>query len=215
MFSYLVIIFLINFNIFASILLETGKKSQYCFYKVVNPGDSLHLSFVITGENEEKVNAVLVDSTNRVVYETHNSDSGDFKIDVNEPNDYKLCFIPLMTNLYYISFEFFSNFEKGHTLDMAKDENFHEMKKDVADISLMFEEMEKNIRFIMDRRNRHTLIIHDIGQSIRHISYFKILVVILVSLLQVFLIQRLFAGQKSSSMNYSSRGLFEMGGVSL
>jgi hypothetical protein len=101
---------------------------------------------------------------------------------------------------------------------MAKDENLHEMKKDVSDITLMFEEMEKNVKFIMDRRNKHSAVITDIGYSIRHITYLKIAVVILVSLLQVFLIHRFFGGSKKTSMSYSGAthaGIFEMGASSL
>jgi hypothetical protein len=205
---------LVNLQMFSGILIETGKQEQYCFYKNVDQSDKIHLSFVVSGDNEEKVNVVLVDDHDNILHQAHGADHGDFKGEAKSSGVHKLCFLPMNSNNYYISFEFFSEFEKGHTLNMAKDENLHDMKKDMGDITLMFEEMETNVKFIMDRRNKHTQIVSEISSSIRHISYLKILVVILVSLLQVFLIHRFFGGAKKSSVSYGNN-LFEMSGSSL
>lgn len=204
----------INVNLISSLLVETGKKERYCFYKMVDELDKVHVSFVISGDNEEKVNALLTDEQNNIIYEQHNASEGDFKGEIKSSGTHRLCFIPQQTNNYYVSFEFFTEFEKGHTMNMAKDENLHEMKKDMSDITLMFEEMETNVKFIMDRRNKHTQIVGDITNSIRQISYLKIVVVILVSLLQVFLINRFFGGAKRSSVSYGS-SVFEMSGSGL
>jgi hypothetical protein len=198
-----------------SVLIETGKRSTYCFHKEFHSGDSMHVSYVVSGENEEKVSAILMDPNGAKLFEKHESDGADNKYEIQQSGNYKLCFYPQGTASYYISFEFFSVFEKGHTLDMAKDSNIGAMKKDVNDITLMFEEMEKNIKFIMDRRNKHTMVMNDIGSSIKHISYFKIIIVVLVSALQVFLISRFLGGSKKSSAGYSTNGLFEMSGSSL
>jgi hypothetical protein len=198
-----------------SVLIETGKRSNYCIHKEFHEGDTMHASYVISGENEEKVSAILQDPNGGKLFEKHESDGADNKYDVKLSGNYKLCFYTQGSSSYYISFEFYSVFEKGHTLDMAKDANIDLMKKDVNDITLMFEEMEKNIKFIMDRRNKHTMVLNDIGSSIKHISYFKILVVVLVSLLQVFLINRFLGGSKKASAGYSTNGLFEMSGSSL
>ena len=198
----------------SSLLIETGKKQSYCFYKRVDSSDELHASFVVSGENEEKVNAILYKPNGGVLFESHNSDGHDQKFQIEEVGDYKFCFFPHGTNSYYISFEFFTLYEKGHTLNLAKDENIHDMKKDVTQMSLMFEEMEKNIKFIMDRRNKHTMVMNEIGSAIKHISYFKMVVIILVSLLQIFLISKFMGGSsKKSSVGYSTNGLFEMTGA--
>src|SRR5690349_9998157 len=109
----LIVILFINFQIFSSILIETGKKDKYCFYKHIDGGDTLQLSYVITGENEEKVNCVLT-RDNTVVFHHEASDNGDHKEEVKQGGLYKVCFLPLNANPYYVSFEFFTNFEKGH-----------------------------------------------------------------------------------------------------
>ena len=70
------------------------------------------------------------------------------------------------------------------------------MKSDVVAISDTFEEIEKNIRFIMDRRNSHTNIINDIISAIKQMTIFKIFIIIAVSLMQIFLIKNFLKGNK-------------------
>ncbi len=64
------------------------------------------------------------------------------------------------------------------------------MNSEVSKISEIFEEMEKNIRFIMDRRTKHTDIMHNVVGSIRNLSLLKIFLILCISFIQVFLIKR-------------------------
>lgn len=210
-----IILFFQMISLSNSILIETTGKPQYCFHKNIDAGDTLYLSYVISGENEEKVNCAITHNGN-VFYHQENSEGADFKQEIRSSGIYTLCFHPTNDGSYYISFEFFTNFEKGHTLDMAKDENLHEMKKDVSDISLMFEQIEKNVKFVMDRRKKHSDVLHDMGKQIRHINYAKILVILMVSLLQIFLIQRFFSGgKKTASYGSAPQSMFDVGSEKL
>ena len=80
-------------------------------------------------------------------------------------------------------------------------ENIHNLKSDVNKISDIFEEMEKNIRFIMDRRTKHTDVMHNIVGSIRNLSMFKVFLILCVSFIQVFLIKRFMGNNKVVSNN--------------
>jgi hypothetical protein len=64
------------------------------------------------------------------------------------------------------------------------------LNSEVSKISEIFEEMEKNIRFIMDRRTKHTDIMHNVVGSIRNLSLLKIFLILCISFIQVFLIKR-------------------------
>jgi hypothetical protein len=75
------------------------------------------------------------------------------------------------------------------------------MKKDVTEIAILFEDMENNIRFIMDRRNKHYQIIVDIIESVKNITGVKIIVVCIISLLQIFLIRKFFNNSKKIGLN--------------
>lgn len=87
------------------------------------------------------------------------------------------------------------------------------MKRDVVDISETFEEIEKNIRFVMDRRNSHTGIINDIISSIQQMTFFKIAIVVVVSLMQVFLIKRFLASGRK--ITYGGQNEFYGGNIGL
>lgn len=56
--------------------------------------------------------------------------------------------------------------------------------------------MEKNIRFIMDRRTKHTEIMHNVVGSIRNLSLLKIFLILIISFIQVFLIKRFMGSGK-------------------
>ena len=75
------------------------------------------------------------------------------------------------------------------------------MKSDVSKISEIFEDMEKNIRFIMDRRTKHTEVMQNIVGSIRNLSLFKIFLILCVSFIQVFLIKKFMGNSKVVSNN--------------
>jgi hypothetical protein len=200
---------------YLSIIVETdGKRDLYCFTKFVEEGDILNLSYVVTGdENSEKVNAFIKDDDEITIYNTIQESDGNYSATIKKAGKHKVCFSSLERKEYYISFEFFTNNEKGHTLDLAKDSNLHDLKKDTAEIALMFEQIEKNTRFIMDRRNKHTEIIKEIIGYISNMSYLKIFIVILVSLLQVFLIQRFYGGSDKRSTGYKPSSIYDMQGL--
>jgi hypothetical protein len=199
---FLYIIF-INIHIYFSILIETyGKKHKYCFYKYIDQTDNINLSYIISGENEEKVSSFLK-YKEEILYHQENKSTGEYRADAKETGTYELCFMPHSKDNYYISFEFFTNYEKGLIHEIAKDESLHYMKKELNTVSLIFEEMEKNIKYITDRRNKHTDVINDIVQQIRNISFLKIIVIVLVSIMQVIIIHRFSSGKKTYNYNFS------------
>jgi hypothetical protein len=73
------------------------------------------------------------------------------------------------------------------------------MKAEVNKISEVFEDLEKNIRFIMDRRTKHTEVMQNIVGSIRNLSLFKIFLILCVSFIQVFLIKKFMGNNKVGS----------------
>jgi hypothetical protein len=73
------------------------------------------------------------------------------------------------------------------------------MKRDVTELSLMFEEMEKNVRFTMDRRSKHNILTEGMIGSIKLITLLKVMFIIVISGVQVYLIQKFYG--KSRRIN--------------
>ena len=82
---------------------------------------------------------------------------------------------------------------------MAKDKEVKGIKYGVLDLERLFNDFEKNLKFIVDRRNHHHTILQDVVGSIKTISAIKILVIIFLSLIQVFIITKFFGADKRVS----------------
>ena len=67
--------------------------------------------------------------------------------------DYTLCFIPKNADQYYISFEMQLSEESSLTKDLAKDKEVKGIKSGVLEMERLLNDFEKNLKFILDRRN--------------------------------------------------------------
>jgi hypothetical protein len=191
-----------------TILVNMDGVRKRCFSKYVSIHNTLHLSFIVTGdEDTQKTSVYLYDSDNIIVFQKVNSEDGEFDYEPKKDGNYKLCIHPGHEKPHFISFEFYAKFEAGHILNLAKDENIHDMKRDVSEIAILFEEIEENVRFIMDRRNKHNSLTSDFMEALKHITIFKVVVIILVSLLQIWLIKRFYINSKKVGNPYYDSGL--------
>jgi hypothetical protein len=90
--------------------------------KEIELEDSIHISYLITGDSdEEKIDAKFTSPEGNLIQEKLNESGGEIKITARESGKHKLCFFVPKPGQSYISFEFYTIQEKGHTLDMAKD----------------------------------------------------------------------------------------------
>ena len=70
------------------------------------------------------------------------------------------------------------------------------MYKNVTVISLLFEEIDKNMKFFIERRETHSKILNHIISIVKSLSFYKIIVIIMVSISQIYLITKLFKGRR-------------------
>ena len=108
-----------------SIYLHTKKnKNEYCMSKFIDVDDSITISYLITGDSdEEKIDSKFVGPEGSLIGEKTNESGGLMKFVAKQKGEHKLCFFVPKPGENFISFEFFTANEKGHTLDMAKDGN--------------------------------------------------------------------------------------------
>jgi hypothetical protein len=116
------IITCINININSIYLHTKPNKNDYCMGKDVNNEDNIHISYLITGDSgEEKINVKLMGPNDEIIESKLNENSGEIKYIAKELGRYILCFNVPTPGETYISFEYYTTQEKGHTLDMVKD----------------------------------------------------------------------------------------------
>ena len=142
-----VLISILFIRSYLSITIETnGRKDTYCFSKFVEQGDKLNLSYVVTGDDKtEKANAFIKDEDENTLFSLNDESEGNyFENEVRKAGRHKVCFFGLEGKELYITMEFYTNNEKGHTLDLATDTNFHDLKKDTVEIASLLETIEQN-----------------------------------------------------------------------
>ena len=177
-----------------------GKQKDYCFTKSrYDEEDTMKIFFLISSGRTEQLNVVFKNEQGKILYQEVTRQRGEYQSDVIPRGDYTLCFSPRTTNEYYISFDMQLSEESAVSKDLAKDKEVKGIKNGVVDLEKLFNDFEKNLKFIVDRRNHHHTILKDIVGSIKTISAIKILIIVLLSIFQVFIITKFFGTNKRVS----------------
>ena len=177
-----------------------GKQKDYCFTKTIyDVEDTMKIFFLISSGKTEQLNVILKDQEGKILYQEVTRQRGEYQTDVLPQGDYTLCFSPRTNNQYYISFDLQIASDSTLTKDLAKDKEVKGIKNGVLDLEKLFNDFEKNLKFIVDRRNHHHTILKDVIGSIKTISAIKILIIILLSIFQVFIITKFFGTNKRVS----------------
>ena len=66
--------------------------------------------------------------------------------------------------------------ENSISKDLCKDKEIKVIKNGVVDLEKLFNDFEKNLMFIVDRRNHHHTILKDVIGNIKTISFIKIFI---------------------------------------
>ena len=177
-----------------------GKQKDYCFIKsIYDVEDTIKIFFLISSGRTESVNVTFKNSDGKILYQEVTRQRGEYQSDVLPQGDYTLCFSPRTSNQYYISFDMQISSDSAVTKDLAKDKEVKGIKNGVVDLEKLFNDFEKNLKFIVDRRNHHYVILLNVISSIKTISAIKILIIILLSIFQVFIITKFFGSDKRVS----------------
>lgn len=177
-----------------------GKKKEYCFYKQLFDSDKIHFTYIVSSENKEQLKVRFYKSEDMTyLYSQDNEQQGEFKSQLLQPGIYALCFYPQERTQYHISFDYYSQAETGIVKEIAHDKEVKQMYEHVVELKTLFQDFEKNFKFLVDRRNSHTGILEDIVHSIKNLTFLKICIIALLSLFQVLVIQKFFGPDKRVS----------------
>ena len=196
----LIILFIIISSSKALKVKINGRQKDYCFTKSIYENeDTMKIFFLISSGRTEQLNVTFKNKEGKILYQEVTRQRGEYQTDVLPQGDYTLCFSPRNNNQYYISFDMQLSSDSAVTKDLAKDKEVKGIKNGVLDLEKLFNDFEKNLKFIVDRRNHHHTILQDIVGSIKIISGIKILIIILLSIFQVFIITKFFGTNKRVS----------------
>ena len=179
----------------------SGEKQTYCFGKTINDNDIISFSYIVSAETSEPIKVELKYTIdNKIIYKEDNEEGGSYRSEEGESGGkYEVCFYLNNDHKFYISFDFTTLGEGGNIQELAQDKDVQEMGTELKAITGAFTEIENNARHINDRRFRHSKILSRIIKSIDDLTFMKIAVVAILSLLQVFIIRRFFGPDKRVS----------------
>ena len=195
--SNLLILFTLIISISSLKVKINGRQKDYCFTKTIyEEQDTMKIFFLVSSGKTEQINVTFKNQEGKILYQETSRQRGDYQSDVLPSGDYTLCFSPRTSNEYYVSFDMQMAGESAVTKDLAKDKEVKGIKNGVLDLEKLFNDFEKNLKFIVDRRNHHHTILKDVVGSIKTISFIKILIIIILSMFQVFIITKFFGTDK-------------------
>jgi hypothetical protein len=118
----LLVLLCISKTIFNILIGIDGKFKKHCISKWIDVSDVIHINYIVTGEeSSEKTTVKIFNPNNKLIFERNNEADGKFMQETKESGNHKMCFYPQSTQPHFISFEYYTQYERGHTLDMAKD----------------------------------------------------------------------------------------------
>ena len=111
----------------------------------------------------------------------------------------------MSTNIFSISFSFQTSEEDGELKNIATDTKFKEMKVKIDDLNTRMTTLENNAHNLLNTKFTHFLYLSDYIREIKFLTLIKILIVALVSIFQIYVIQKLFGDDKRMSKIKTSK----------
>jgi hypothetical protein len=78
-----------------------------------------------------------------------------------------------------------------------------EMYKNVTTISYLFEEIEKNLKYLFKREDTYSNLLSNIASTVQNLTICKILVIILLTGIQILFLKKLFWNDDNTKTHFN------------
>ena len=180
-----IVLFLIPLSSSLMLLLD----SQFCLSKYIEKRDTLRLSYQLSNE-DSSIKTTIKGHRDEIVY-TSEKPKDIYEKYSEKSLTYTLCFELTSGSSSIISFDFSSFNEKQYQL--VNDEDIDIVYKNITTISHLFNEIEDNLKFDIEKRDSHYKTSNDFFRLINILSISNIVSLLLVSVFEIYLIARLLS----------------------
>ena len=186
-------------------------KEKYCYKKYIQKGDQITVSFMIASGQKDVIHVLLTyqkDKNARKIniYEAIDKESGDYTSEnPTEEGLYELCFYSQKGKSLYVNMEFYTLYEEHDIKKVATDKEIKTFNEDIKEVKNVIDKIETNARHLNTRKYRHLKILKKYITSIKRLTYLKIFAVALLSLFQIYIVQKFFGPDKRVS---TIKGIF-------
>ena len=166
----------------------------FCITKFIPRTDTLKLSFQLSSEDSE-METIMKGFNNETIYSSQ-LQKDSFEFFTIRDFTYELCFYLRTGGQSIVSFDFTSYKEQQYNL--VKEEELDLMYRNITTISVLFEEIEQNLKYDIEKRDSHYKNTNDFFGLINKLSISKILGIIILSGFEIYLLKRILSQTKAS-----------------
>ena len=163
------------------------------------------MSFMVSSSQKELIHVSLTfqkdkNSIKQNIYEVREKESGDYNSpDPTEEGYYELCFYSKKGKDIFVNMEFFTLYEEHDIKKIATDKEIKTINDDIKEVRDVVDKIESNARHLNTRKYNHLNILKQYITSIKRLTYLKIFAVALLSLFQIYVVQKFFGPNKRVS----------------
>ena len=166
----------------------------FCITKFIPRTDTLKLSFQFSSEDSE-METIMKGFNNETIYSSQ-LPKDSFEFFTIRDFTYELCFYLRTGGQSIVSFDFTSYKEQQYNL--VKEEELDLMYRNITTISVLFDEIEQNLKYDIEKRDTHYKNTNDFFGLINKLSISKILGIIILSAFEIYLLKRILSQTKAS-----------------
>lgn len=173
-----------------------GVRNIRCFKLFAESDEYVHAMYMISGIKEYSVSVNFYSPQWALLYSSsQKTREGKINIKTTEPGDYSLCFQSLDQSFTTVSFDLFSDNSLNEGEILTESEIFP-LKNQLTQLSLNLRLVSTNIQFYERREKIYRSIAKATSERILWHAWFKLGVLLVISLLRVLALTRLFMNSK-------------------
>ena len=178
---------------------------KYCYKKYIDKGDQITANYIVASDKEELITVDLSyqkqgQQNKQIIWRVQDKDEGDYYSEQPlEEGTYELCFYPKKGEDFYVSMEFYSLYEEHNLKDMATHQEVKMLSKEIKEMKAAIDKIEISAKHLNSRNFRHMSLLREIISSLKRLTSLKIVALAILSVFQIYIIQKFFGPNKRVS----------------
>ena len=186
-------LFIVNLFKISSMFITINPKNTQCLSQIKQKSDNLNIIYYISGEEEKKNNARILDPDNKKLWETPGLTSSTFNVVAQKTGKYSFCVDNNSEKPLTVTFEFSENNPEKEMITISTIDNLNSA---LNDVSKKLDVMQFGIRNGAVRREKHSEITRSIQSKITWYTWLKVIFLVIFSIFQIMMVTSIFKNVK-------------------
>ena len=186
-------LFIVNLFKISSMFITINPKNTQCLSQIKQKSDNLNIIYYISGEEEKKNNARILEHDNKKLWETPGLTSSTFNVVAQKTGKYSFCVDNNSEKPLTVTFEFSENNPEKEMITISTIDNLNSA---LNDVSKKLDVMQFGIRNGAVRREKHSEITRSIQSKITWYTWLKVIFLVLFSVFQIMMVTSIFKNVK-------------------